>query len=52
MSCNYKTKKICEFLDNIIKDDNADINDVRKNIQNMRKDGVYGTGVEINGFLN
>ena len=46
-------QKICDYLENnIIKDDEADINDEKKNIQKMRRDGEYGTGVEINGFCN
>ena len=35
-------QKICDYLENnIIKDDEADINDERKDIQNMRNDGLY-----------
>ena len=46
-------QKICDYLENnIIKDDEADINDEKKDIPNMRKDGVYGTEREINAFYN
>ena len=44
-------QKICDYLENnIIKDDDADIIDERKEIQDMRNDGVYGTEKEINAF--
>ena len=46
-------QKICDYLENnIIKDDDADIIDERKEIQDMRNDGVYGTEKEINAFCN
>ena len=43
-------QKIYDYLENNInKKDEADINDEKKKIQEMKKDGEFGTVVEIEG---